>query len=229
MEPFIYKVSSTIKDINNKIIEKKFDLKIGVVAFGDRTDMLGWQGRHVVDRVAQLSSPYEAADKMRFIRELTEIDNDDFPESVFDGVYEALANTNWTLDSNRAIFLIGDAPSHPLGHPKNPDNHSVESLVQLAAAKRIRINAICICSTNEVANKQSKWFNLFNEMAQEQFKALSLGVNPALSGRYYQLGPYNWDKYSELISNTIFEWISIISRQPQRPDSIGFSGKISSH
>src|SRR6266446_280152 len=212
MQPFIHKASSAIRDINNKIIEKKFDLKIGVVAFGDRTDIHGWQGSHVVDRAAQLSSPYEAADKMRKIQELTDLFNDDFPESVFDGIYEALANTNWTPESNRAIFLIDDAPSHPLGHPKNPDNHSIESLVQLAAAKRIRINTICICSTDKVANKQ---FKLLNETAQEQFNALSLGVNPALSGRYYQLGTYNWNKYQELISNTVLEWISIISRQPQ--------------
>jgi len=94
----------------------------------------------------------------------TEVDSVDFEEDVFSGVNEAILGTQWSRDSLKFIVLIGDAPSHPLGHPWNASGKSERELRALADEKRISIFAMHL---KDPAHEE------YHATAGEQFRVLS--------------------------------------------------------
>ncbi len=70
----------------------------------------------------------------KFINNIKMTPGGDFPESVYDGVYEAFQENFWKSDSKRMVILIGDAPSLD----SNLTTHRIEDI--LAIAKRDKIN-----------------------------------------------------------------------------------------
>ncbi len=70
----------------------------------------------------------------KFINNIKMTHGGDFPESVYDGVYEAFQENFWRSDSKRMVILIGDAPSLD----STLTTHRIEDV--LAIAKRDKIN-----------------------------------------------------------------------------------------
>jgi hypothetical protein len=185
-----------VKKAMNKLAEntanESLTLNFGMVCFADRTDTTGYDNPPV-DRVVALSNAQDAAKHLAF----TEVSGGgDRREAVFDGVYEAIVNTKWTAKSNRAIVLIGDAPSHTDNTLMNPAGHTVESLLQRAAEKSVRINTICVVHDSETT---------------DQFSELSRGVNAVLQGKAH----VGYDRIQEVIVETIESWIADTRAQPR--------------
>jgi hypothetical protein len=97
-------------------------------------------------------------------------DNGDFPEEMFPGIYEGIESAWSEGKGARLIILIGDASSHPLGHPRNTMQLSPEMLRNQAQAKNVRIAAIHISRNAEDA-----------PVAEEQMRTVVgfLGESPA--------------------------------------------------
>lgn len=70
----------------------------------------------------------------KFINNIKMTHGGDFPESVYDGIYEAFQENFWKSDSKRMVILIGDAPSLD----STLTTHRIEDV--LAIAKRDKIN-----------------------------------------------------------------------------------------
>ncbi|MCF8097811.1 MAG: VWA domain-containing protein, partial [Desulfarculaceae bacterium] len=73
-----------------------------------------------------------------------QVGSEGFEEDVFGGVDQAVLNTKWSEDALRFIVLVGDAPSHPLGHKWNSSKKDEKILRTLADEKKVYLFAMHI-------------------------------------------------------------------------------------
>ena len=64
-------------------------------------------------------------------------DTGDWEEDVFTGLRDAIAHTPWRKGAIRCLILVGDAPGHEPGHPKNASDLGEEQIRSLANAEKI--------------------------------------------------------------------------------------------
>lgn len=97
----------------------------------------------------------------------------DWPESVLDGVNDAIKDTSWTPNSMRVMFVVGDASSHPLSNQsKNPDRLNEGSVRALASQNNCYILPLYIKANSPAARDDT-------DKARPQF--IQLAQNPNLS------------------------------------------------
>lgn len=102
---------------------------------------------------------------------VTPVDSVDYPEDMFSGISDAMEKTTWSPDGIKLIILVGDAPSHKLGHKWNLSGQDEETLRSLANDKKIYIAAL------HIKNPRAK---KFHELALTQYETLS--GNPGSKG-----------------------------------------------
>ncbi len=64
--------------------------------------------------------------------------SEDMPEAVLDGLNRVIVDTKWQDNHFKAIFLVGDAGTHPENHEKNPMNFTISAIGKAAEQKKIR-------------------------------------------------------------------------------------------
>ena len=72
---------------------------------------------------------------------VVKVDSDENAKDVFSGVKDGIAKTAWTAGALRFILLVGDAPSHELGHEWNASGMDEHELRTLATDNNILIAA----------------------------------------------------------------------------------------
>ena len=75
---------------------------------------------------------------------MTQIDSVDYAEDVFSGVDEAMRKTAWTPEAIKLLVLVGDAPSHDLGHKWNLSGQDENTLRAIADDESLYILALHI-------------------------------------------------------------------------------------
>jgi hypothetical protein len=73
---------------------------------------------------------------MRFIENIQMTDGGDFPESVYDGIYEAFQEGFWQSDSKRLVVLLGDAPSLD----STFTTYTEKDIINIATSENINMN-----------------------------------------------------------------------------------------
>jgi hypothetical protein len=73
---------------------------------------------------------------MKFIEEIKITHGGDFPESVYDGIYEAFQEGFWKSDSKRIVVLLGDAPSLD----STLSTHTEKDIINIALSEKINMN-----------------------------------------------------------------------------------------
>jgi Mg-chelatase subunit ChlD len=106
-------------------------IRFGIVAYRDRGD-------EYVTRLSSITEDMEAT--RRFLASLSANGGGDGPESVVAALAAALEGMSWdpSSDTDRQIFLVGDAPPH-LDYPGEA---TPEALIETALRERIVINTI---------------------------------------------------------------------------------------
>lgn len=94
----------------------------------------------------------------------------DNEENMFAGV-ETGINSSWTGEAGRVIILIGDAPSHPIGHEKNTTGLDEISLKAMAEQQDVYIASIYLGSEGDGDFLPAK----------TQFETLAAGDNETVS------------------------------------------------
>ena len=94
----------------------------------------------------------------------------DNEEEIFAGVEEAI-NSNWSADAGRVIILIGDAPSHPIGHEKNMTGLDEIAIREMADQAGIYVASIY------VGSKQDADF----KAARPQFETMAAGTESTVA------------------------------------------------
>ncbi|MCZ4408171.1 T9SS type A sorting domain-containing protein [Cryomorphaceae bacterium 1068] len=73
---------------------------------------------------------------MEFIETIQMTGGGDFPESVYDGIFEAFQEGFWKSESKRIVVLLGDAPSLD----SNYTTHTEKDIIELATSQDIHMN-----------------------------------------------------------------------------------------
>jgi hypothetical protein len=92
------------------------------------------------------------------------VSDNDYPEDVFSGIHKAMTETSWRQGALRFLLLIGDAPSHELGHPKNLSGHDETTLRGFANDQKIYIMAFYL---------KNPRYSRFDGLAARQFRQLA--------------------------------------------------------
>jgi von Willebrand factor type A domain-containing protein len=109
--------------------QPKPDVKIGLVAYRDRGDV------YVTKKFA-LTGDLDAV--FQNLQGFQADGGGDTPEHVAKGLYDAVYGMDWSKDSMKMVFLVGDAPPHT----DYNDGFDYEKIVKEAHRREIRVHAI---------------------------------------------------------------------------------------
>jgi hypothetical protein len=134
----IDKTSSMADDLDNikiglnqilEAIKSKQNIRLSVSTYGDKNiDGPLWYD------FQNFETDFEGT--MKFIENIQMTHGGDFPESVYDGIYEAFQEGFWISDSKRIVILLGDAPSLD----STLSTHNEEEIIALAKQDEINMN-----------------------------------------------------------------------------------------
>lgn len=167
MQPYIDAVAEAIFNASIAMREQigaDEKIRFGLVGFRDDVEGAPWLEFVTRNFTPELlsTSEFEALMKEGKIRAADQ-STGDFPEEVFPGVREG-ARSAWREKSAKIMILIGDASSHPLGHPKNTENLSEEAVKALLNEQNIYLAAVLLANPESSAD---------SEVADKQFRTLS--------------------------------------------------------
>jgi len=216
MRPFIERTLEVVKKVSQKITGNS--IVNGAINFGI------WGYRDSVKDIPGIdytTNNYTPALQgvNTFIQTLegvqvTQVDSVDYAEDMFSGVHDAITQTAWTPEAIRFIILVGDAPSHPIGHKWNMSNMEENTLAKIAQDRQIFISGIHI--KNPKAKK-------YHELTEEQISTLA-AIPGTQASAYMSVDSTNLDEFSrvsESISATISGVLTSIleKAQPAMPES----------
>lgn len=160
---YLESVKKTVAQIANNLVNESFKprIRFGLVAYRDRDP----KSLKLLERV-DMKEKYQ--DFLDEVGKLGAHGGGDEPEAVFEGLKEALVNTNWADAglTDRILILIGDCPGHEPGTPGNPENVSAQEIISLSRdrSRNVRIFALAV---------GRKGGNVFYDKRWEQFSLLA--------------------------------------------------------
>jgi len=167
MGPYIDGVTALIRDASNKIIagNPEFDqrLRFGIWGFRDSVEDIPAIEYLTRNYTPELQSISDFLGTMDMVKE-TKTDSVDFPEDVFSGVDDALYKTAWRPNSLKIMVLVGDAPSHEMGHKWNYSGKNAEALRTELSEKKISFFSVQI---------RPNGAKRYQALAQDQFTTLA--------------------------------------------------------
>jgi hypothetical protein len=136
----ISRIQNTIASIAERIdrIEPRPDLRFGLVAYRDRGD-------EYVTRVYDFTP--DIALFQQLLASVRADGGGDTPESLNEGLHEAIQGVKWADDAVRLTFLVADAPPH-LDYPQDY-NYLQES--QVAVARGVKVYTIAASNSDDEA------------------------------------------------------------------------------
>ncbi|MFM2224326.1 MAG: hypothetical protein RJA07_528 [Bacteroidota bacterium] len=132
---------------------KKYHVRLAIALYGDKnSDGDDWYSYKC------FNYDYELA--YDFINEIKVTGGDDYPESVYDGYFEAQKENFWQSKTKRMVVLIGDAP--PLEKPLS--NYSMKDIIADANSKKIKMNfyPIVVSPSDTVPENEMRKFQKMN-------------------------------------------------------------------
>jgi hypothetical protein len=110
-------------------IQTRKNIRLAVATYGDRHEdgSLWYDFRNFENDFKETN---------KFINSIKMTHGGDFPESVYDGIYEAFQENFWKSESKKMVILIGDAPS--LDSAKT--NHTLEEIISISKRDKINMN-----------------------------------------------------------------------------------------
>ncbi len=179
MGPFISATRDVVRDVSAKLAKDEAiakQLRFGVWGYRDPVEAIPGIEYTTKNFTADLL-PIDAFVPVIGTVEETKVDSIDFPEDVFSGLSDAVAKTNWTPSAVRFLVLVGDAPSHELGHKFNISGYDEGTLRSLATENNVTILAVQIRPKGAVTHQKK---------AEAQFKVLATGPG-AMDPSYFSV------------------------------------------
>ncbi len=161
----IWSIASTMASAQNSP-----DIKVGLVAYRDRGD------EYITKNVA-LSSDLDSMYAQ--LMDFKAAGGGDTPESVNQGLYDAVNNMAWSQDQQtyKVVFLIGDAPAHM----DYQDELKYPEIMALAKENGIIINAIQAGSDNQTTRN---WQQIASLGAGDYFQVEQEGNAVAIASPF---------------------------------------------
>lgn len=179
-DPHIEAMKQTVINLSQRLgaLEFRPDLALGLTQFRDYVPGLMFKvnGRDSV--TASLPLQPDLAAFIRAVRPIqaATVCSRDWPEAVYDGVWDALTQTAWRGDrlSARILILIGDNSANPPGSRGNPRNITPDQIMTRARANGVTLFALAVEGGGD-ANER--------KLHRDQFETLARGTG----GQCYSL------------------------------------------
>jgi hypothetical protein len=149
-DPHIEAMKQTVINLSEGLgaLEFRPDLALGLTQFRDYVPGLMFRvnGRDSVTASIPLQADLPAFTRaVRPIRAAT-VCSRDWPEAVYDGVWDALTQPSWRGDklSTRILILIGDNSANPPGSPGNPRGITPDQITARARAEGVTIFSVAV-------------------------------------------------------------------------------------
>lgn len=144
MKPFIEATLKTILDMSAALSQKMqggqdlgSNIRFGLWGYRDSETIPGIEF-NTRNFTPELQTVESFTKTLGTVHEAN-VGSEGFDEDVFGGMDQAILNTKWTGDALRFIVLVGDAPSHPLGHKWNSSKKDEKILRALATEKKVYV------------------------------------------------------------------------------------------
>ncbi|HAI70108.1 MAG TPA: VWA domain-containing protein [Gammaproteobacteria bacterium] len=185
MGPYIDATKDAIRQIATQVVSKiDTHLHFGLIGYMDDTRDL---------------TP-ELVDGNGFVNVISNVmarGGGDYQEEVFAGVKQGIESA-WSENSIKVMVVVGDASSHPKGHPKNLTNMNAAQLQELASNHKIAIMAV------HIKNRRAK---RDHPIAKEQFSTLARNSASPEVSYYFPIDADNIDAFGGVIK-TLSETLS---------------------
>jgi hypothetical protein len=159
MQPYIDGVKQVMEELATEVSEygEHGQVRFGLVAYRDRVYQPE-KMEYVVNRLSPLTPDLNHFVRILAQTQVAKISSnekiDETAESMYDGVYKAITESDWQDSARRVIILIGDASAHEPGDEKNVNNYSSHKLHKLIQAGNIRVEAIQIYQKGQESDFQ---------------------------------------------------------------------------
>jgi len=128
MEDDLDNIKKSLHQIIMKLMSYN-NIRLAMATYGDKNvDGRDWYGYH------NFENDYGATNS--FIDKIKVTGGGDYPESVYDGIYEAFQEGFWQSNSKRIVILLGDAPSLD----SSMTTHTSKDIIALATNEEIDMN-----------------------------------------------------------------------------------------
>lgn len=158
------------------------------------------------------------ADTLKSV-DVATVGSEGYAEDVFSGIKAALDQTIWTADAMRFIILVGDAPSHPVGHRWNASGHSQATLRAIANDRNVTIHAIHIKDPEAVS---------YHALTEEQFQALSTNKGVEGGPSYYTTSSEDlagFEAITKSVTDSIIGFLETIAEEKNRATLAAATGE----
>ncbi|MBM9536204.1 vWA domain-containing protein [Desulfobulbus alkaliphilus] len=211
MMPYVTQTLKVVEEASARI-SANTDLaravRFGYWAYRDSLDIPGIEYL-VKNFTPELEEIGPFADTLKTV-DVATVGSQGYPEDVFSGVASALDKTAWTPDAIRFIILVGDAPSHPVGHRWNASGHSQSTLRAIANDRNVTIHAIHI-KDPEAAR--------YHALTEEQFRALSTNRGVEGGPNYYTTSSEDlagFEGITKSLTDSVLGFLETIAEEKNR-------------
>ncbi len=169
MRPYIKDTLDVITEASKKMVgdeDSHIKLMFGAWGYRDSVKDIPKIGYNTNNYTPELVDIKEFVNVLENVK-VTPIDSVDYPEDMFSGISEAMEKTAWSEKGIKLIILVGDAPSHKVGHKWNLSGQNEETLRALADDSGVYVASI------HLKNPKAK---RFHALAETQYRTLA--INP---------------------------------------------------
>lgn len=222
MGPYIQSTLDVVKTVSNRLLQDPKNasrIKFGVWGYRDAVS-----ANPALEYVVKNYTPV-LQDHASFVQTLSTVkattaDSGDYPEDMFSGVSAALDNTGWTNGAMRIIILVGDAPAHEAGHPKNSSGKNAQVLRALADQNKVYLMALHLKDPRATR---------FHDISYSQLSMLA--TNKGVTSSAYYAVPtgdqVGYAKATTVIANSLVKLITApVSSHGELADLLSNSGEL---
>ena len=213
MRKYIKDTLQIVKDASNKMASNEADnIKLNFGAWGYRDSVkdipkIGYTTKNYTPNLMNIQDFTKVLSTVK----VTPYDSVDFAEDMFSGVSDAMQKTAWSKDSIKLIILVGDAPSHEMGHKWNLSGQNEETLRSLADDSGIYIASL------HLKNPRAK---RYHELAQIQYSTLASNPGSGVdSSAFIEISTTNKEEFKTqtlALTNAFIDNIKNLRKQTSK-------------
>nr|WP_274520800.1 vWA domain-containing protein [Ectothiorhodospira variabilis] len=203
MQPFIDMTRDAVARMTREFTdESSARFRFGLVTFRDCTDTIPGLEYVTRNHTPELVEGEALVDLLAHSARATEVGSLDYAEEVFAGVDTALRSA-WREDALRFMILVGDASSHPKGHPQNVTGKDEVDLRRELDDAQVHLLAIHLQDPRAEAD---------HPIAHAQFSRLSRVRGDAGKSAIEEVDAFEQDQYLALVEQVTDDINGLLQR-----------------
>jgi hypothetical protein len=219
MMPYITQTLKVVEDASKRISQNSDlaqSVKFGVWGYRDSMTIPGI-GYNVKNYTPKLQGIDQFIPTLKTV-DVTTSGSEGYAEDMFSGVKGAVDETSWTSNAIRFIVLVGDAPSHEVGHQWNASGQSQDTLRTIANDRNITIFAIHI--KDPQAEK-------YHATAIEQLQVLSANKGQEGGAAYYSTASADlagFEHVTKSVTDSVIAFLEKVGKEKKKALQIASKG-----